>query len=157
MSEIISRSGTIILVDKSDLPLLTLYKWRTYPHHNTWYAETRINKTNVYMHRMILGLRPNDGIQVDHINGNGLDNRHQNLRMATPAQNQHNQKKLRGGTSKYKGVDWDTTYGKWHARIKYNKRRIHLGYFTNEIEAAKCYDRSAKELFGEFAHPNFLG
>jgi len=103
------------------------------------------------MHREILLV---DGSQeIDHINGNSLDNRKANLRVCTHRQNTQNSGKREGCNSRFKGAYWNKNRGKWHARIGHRGKQIHLGYF--ESEAAKAYDEKAKELFGVFAHPNF--
>jgi len=93
---------------------------------------------------------------VDHINGNGLDNRKANLRLATRRQNQFNRRQRCDAVlSKYKGVTFRKKTNKWLVRIGYCGRRINLGLFDNETDAAKAYDEAAKELFGEFAALNF--
>lgn len=89
---------------------------------------------------------------VDHINGNKLDNRKSNLRICTDAENARNSSKKSGN---FKGVQWRSDKHKFRARIMDNGKEIFIGYFTNEIEAAKAYDTKAKELFGEFARLNF--
>jgi len=92
---------------------------------------------------------------VDHIDRNGLNNRRSNLRLCSAAQNACNSGSARGSSSKYKGVCWNKREGKWVASIRF-KNKLHLmGYFTDEIAAAKAYDKSASEFFGEFAYLNF--
>jgi hypothetical protein len=92
----------------------------------------------------------------DHINHNGLDNRKANLRQATRAQNCWNKRKQKGShSSKYKGVSWLSREKKWQARIQANGRKIFIGSFKNEIDAAKAYDRAAKKYYKEFASLNF--
>lgn len=88
---------------------------------------------------------------VDHINGNGLDNRRVNLRLATSLQNQGNSRKRRNASSYYKGVSWYKPLKKWRAQIKVDKHVIHLGYFVSEEEAAIVYQEAAIAHFGEFA------
>jgi len=94
---------------------------------------------------------------VDHINHNGLDNRRENLRIATPSQNHGNIKKQRGVyTSIYKGVCFESRYKlKWLASIKVGGVQMYIGRYPTEEEAARAYDKKAKELFGEFAYLNF--
>lgn len=96
--------------------------------------------------------------QIDHINGNRLDNRIENLRHATSVENTRNRKKPNSckNKSQYKGVSPSKNPKKWRGRIKVNNKNIYLGSFDTEIEAALAYDKSAKELFGEFAKLNFL-
>ncbi|MHC4207804.1 MAG: HNH endonuclease, partial [Planctomycetota bacterium] len=95
-----------------------------------------------------------DGYIVDHINGNGLDNRRANLRLATVAQNAWNSKK-RNPRSGYKGVWFAADKGLWRAAIVCHGRRIHIGYFTDKIAAARAYDAAARKYYKEFARPNF--
>jgi HNH endonuclease len=97
-----------------------------------------------------------DAGEIDHINGDCLDNRRENLRKATRSQNMANQPKI-GGTwsSHYKGVTWFKQRQKWRAQIKIEGRNHHLGLFINEDDAAKAYDEAAFQAFGEFAHLNF--
>jgi hypothetical protein len=105
------------------------------------------------MHRQILGAPP--GQQVDHINGDTLDNRRVNLRLATHGQNQHNRGKYRNNKSGYKGVSWDKAAGKWRAQIKFNNKKYNLGRYHDPIEAALAYDAAAIRLHGAFARLNF--
>jgi len=106
------------------------------------------------MHREIINVE--EGKVVDHINHNGLDNRKVNLRPATIAQNGWNRKpKTKNCSSKYKGVWWDKQLKKYRAQIWFNGNRLHLGYFKNQIDAAKAYDKAAKKYHGQFASPNF--
>ena len=152
--------GLYALVDGKDFECLNQYKWCVHKRKFTYYAVRNTKVKNgkqrtILMHRQILGMLP--GImEIDHKNHNGLDNRKSNLRICTVTQNQHNQKLCnRIGTSQYKGVCWDKSNKKWLVSIQYNGKRINLGRFTNEIEAAKIYDQKAKNLFGEFAYTNF--
>ena len=107
------------------------------------------------MHRQIM-IAP-EGFVVDHIDGNSLNNRKTNLRICTQAQNIHNSRPRRNRSSKYKGVFWDKVNKKWSTNIRKGDKRIYLGGFDDEIEAAIAYDRKAAELFGEFAYLNFPG
>jgi len=91
---------------------------------------------------------------VDHIDHNGLNNRRSNLRLCTLAQNNRNMVS-RTGSSKYKGVCWHGGTKKWNAKIRLNRKCYHIGLFTDEIAAAKAYDKKAKELHGQFACLNF--
>ena len=95
------------------------------------------------------------GLVVDHIDGNGLNNRKSNLRVCTQAQNSLNSRPRRNSSSRYKGVSFYKRDKIWQAQIFYNFRTINIGRFDDEIEAALAYDRKAAELFGEFAYLNF--
>ena len=113
-----------------------------------------------YLHRVVyereLGRKLEPGEQVDHIDRNTVDNRIENLRLATHAQNCANVGKRKGTySSEYKGVYWNKAKKKWQAQIKVNQKSIHLGYFDLECEAAMEYDWYAKKYFGEFARLNF--
>jgi len=94
--------------------------------------------------------------KIDHVNHNGLDNRRSNLRLATIQENQFNRQiQKTTKSSQYKGVSWETKQNKWRPSIKFNNQNIHLGSFTSEEDAARAYDKVAKELFGEFCCLNF--
>lgn len=106
------------------------------------------------------------GYHVDHINGDPLDNRRENLRMATPMQNAANAHKRSGCSSLYKGVSWDRSAGGWRAELNLTvtpayrgKRgkavRLHLGLFESEVDAAIAYDNIAAEWYGDYARLNF--
>ncbi len=112
------------------------------------------NTLRTFMHRKIINV-PKD-LQTDHINNNGLDNRKINLRLCTNSQNSQNRRHYTNKSSKYKGVSWHKFKKKWRAQIGLNKKRIHLGYFEAEKEAAKIYNKEAKELFGDFAYINSI-
>ena len=150
--------GLFALVDGEDYEELSKYKWCANKIGDIYYAvRLRWVSTNKYdtvmMHRQILKA-PANAI-VDHRNHCGLDNRKQTIRLCTRSQNNQNQRPLRGGTSKYKGIYWSGYFKKWHCRINHNCKNIYIGYFESEVEAAKAYDKKAKELFGEFAYTNF--
>lgn len=95
------------------------------------------------------------GTQVDHENGDGLDNQRHNLRLASQSGQSKNSKSQRGSTSKYKGVSWHTKRHRWRAVIKVAKKQIHLLYTTSEERAAHAYDEAAIRHFGDFACLNF--
>jgi len=108
------------------------------------------------MHREIIDV-PED-LFADHINHNGWDNRKANLRPATAADNARNARYPKRTTSaKYRGVWYNTKRTRWRSVIVVNGKSIHLGYFDNEIDAAKAYDRAARLYYGQFAILNFPG
>ena len=92
---------------------------------------------------------------VDHKDRNSLNNHISNLRWCSKRQNNQNMSKRKNTTSMYKGVSFEKKSNKWHARINHNGQQIHLGYFSDESDAARAYDRKASELFKEFAYLNF--
>jgi hypothetical protein len=92
---------------------------------------------------------------IDHINANRSDNRIENLRECSNAENCRNTSSMKGGTSNFLGVCWYARNKRWHSQITVNRRRLHLGFFRDEEEAAKAYDAAAEAHFGEFARLNF--
>jgi len=151
--------GKCAIVDPDDFERLNKHKWYAMKHRNTFYAGrcSNIGKKKKYiaMHREILN--PPGHLFVDHINHNGLDNRKANLRPATYAQNNFNRLiiKRKGSSSKYRGVSWCKRKKKWHARICVNDEKKLIGYFKEEIHAAKAHDKTSKKFHEEFASLNF--
>ena len=143
--------GQYAIVDPEDYKWLMEFKWHTNCSRGKFYA---VNSRSQKMHRLIMKA-PRDKF-VDHINGNGLDNRKANLRLATPAQNNWNSKSGMGrGKSRYKGVKWHKHSKKWVVTIGVNGRRESIGYFTDEKEAARAYDKAVKERRGKYGVLNF--
>ncbi|KAB0579165.1 endonuclease [Ideonella dechloratans] len=152
-----SYPDTHAMVDDADFEALNQWKWSAEKRSGTFYAIRCVRgpggkKTTVRMHRQIVG----EGVEVDHADGNGLNNQRENLRSCSVAENQQNRKRARG-TSQYKGVMWDRFHNRWKAKIIVNGERINLGSFMSEEDAALQYDAAAKEHFGEFASLNFPG
>jgi hypothetical protein len=116
---------------------------------------------HIVLHRLVMGCVPNDGVIIDHINMNTLDNRKSNLRISSKSLNSANRDKPSTNTSGYKGVrnvnqePNRNLKAPWAARIHYNHKNIHIGYYQTAIEAAKAYDVMAVKLFGEHARLNF--
>jgi hypothetical protein len=150
-------SGLEAKVDASDYHKVSRHCWYAKNARGYMYAsrDALVNgkRKRIMMHRMLLGARL--GQMVDHRNTDTLDNRRQNLRFCTKATNGMNGKSHTGSTSIYKGVYWSTHHKKWIAAIKSGGSKNYLGYFHNQIRAAKAYDVAAHKLFGEFARPNF--
>ena len=151
---ILSNGKDKALVDEVDYEHLTKFKWDL----QRIYAVRHIRLTNgkwsrLKMHREILNAPK--GVEIDHINGNGLDNRRENLRFCNRAQNTQNQRGRSNTTSKYKGVYWKKDVERWAAQIRKSGKQKHLGYFVDEKDAAQRYDQEARIVFGEFAWLNF--
>lgn len=150
MKEIPLTRGQYAIVDDADYEALSQHRWHAIKPAGTYYATRRNGAKHVYMHRAVLETTG----PVDHINGNGLDNRRDNLRPATTAQNQWNTEKQANNTSGYKGVTYDKRARKWKAYIGVNGKRLHLGYFSTAEEAAIAYNDAASVAHGEFAYRN---
>lgn len=157
MKEIILTNGLIALVDNEDYERINKYKWT---FHNGGYAIRHIEGTKnstIMMHREILHTKKNKNL--DHINQNKLDNRKENLRVATNSQNQANRKKWlvmgQPCSSKYRGVSWHKGAKKWRALTEHKGVHYNLGNYDSEEKAAKVYDLKVQELHGEFAKLNF--
>ena len=160
MKQIKLTQGKFALVDDSDYEELSKFKWCAVKGRHTFYATGKYKclsdgkRHKIYMHRQIMNT--SRGIQTDHQNSNGLDNQRSNLRICTHSQNIRNQHKdFKETSSKYKGVYFKKSLGKWVTQIGQNFERIYLGCFSNEVDAALAYDKKAKELFGEYAYLNF--
>jgi len=144
--------GRFAIVDAADYDWLNQYKWCASASRNRFFARSAVKGKGIWMHRLIMN--PPAGMVVDHIDGNSLNNKRENLRICTARQNSYNRKGY-GTASKYKGVHWNKSTKRWVAVIKHYGVSIFLGSFNSEINAAKAYDKKAKELFGEFSYLNF--
>jgi hypothetical protein len=150
--------GLFAIVDEEDYPLVSQYRWSPRKAKHTWYAGTVMRDDDyewmhVMMHRFILGLSPE--VLCDHNDGNGLNNRRNNLRPATSGQNAMNRRVRSNNTSGYRGVTWYQATRKWNASLMCHGKRHHLGYFTDKVAAARAYDEAAVAFFGAFARLNF--
>jgi AP2 domain len=149
--------GLVALVDEQDHGALTVFKWFARRGGSTFYAVRngpRPSQPSIYMHRVLLSLVDGaSNVLVDHRNGNGLDNRRSNIRVASNMQNLANQHS-RAATSRFKGVSWDSERGAWQANITFAYRKKYLGRFVSEVSAARAYDSAALSLFGPFARLN---
>jgi hypothetical protein len=151
------------IVDEEDFEAVSALSWFHYPDDKTSYAVRKIKKPggtscSLAMHTyifMIQGIQIPPRHSVDHINGNGLDNRRANLRIVTIQQNALNRKLTIANTSGYRGVMWHKKSKRWRATLFTNGKLHHIGAFKDKIEAAKARDAKAKELHGEFAVLNF--
>lgn len=152
MAEVTLSDGSVALVDDTDYALVSGRIWHPARDKNTVYARCSIGNKTVRMHRLIMSASGSD--RVDHRDGNGLNNRRSNLRLATSQQNAAN-KHTRRSVSGFKGVYRAHRTDRWKAIITVNYRRRHIGSFSTAEQAAKAYDQVALKAFGEFADLNF--
>lgn len=153
MKTIPLTKGYSAIVDDEDYELLSQWKWQAHVRELTVYArrfsrDETGKEQHVWMHRVVNGTPV--GMSTDHVNGNGLDNRRNNLRSATHFQNMWNKRPQRGHTSKFTGVSWEKSRGKWAANITVNKTTIFLGRYRAEEDAAEAYEKKAAEVRGAF-------
>jgi hypothetical protein len=144
-----------VIIDDEDYEKISKFKWYILitVDGNKYVSKTA--KSDIkFIHHLVFG-KPENGKCIDHINGNGLDNRKSNLRICTNQMNQGNQKIKKSNTSGYKGVGWVKDRKKWRAYICFGRKYKHLGSFESKEEAARKYDEYAKLVFGEFARTNF--
>ena len=124
------------------------------------YRRVRVDGRYYYVHRLVWFLLTNkevpEDLFIDHIDGNRLNNHIENLRLATSLENQYNKARQSNGTSQYKGVWYDAVKGFWKASIRFQDKRLYIGQFETELEAAIAYDRLAIEIQGKFAKLNIL-
>lgn len=150
--EIPLTQGYSALVDDEDAALILTSRWHVQKSARTNYAIGRPEggQRKRLMHNFLTGW-----IYVDHINGDGLDNRRANLRPATASQNGGNSRTPTNNTSGFKGVYLHRASGLWHACVKVNRRKVSAGYHHTPQAAARAYDAAALMHFGEFARLNF--
>jgi hypothetical protein len=157
MSEIPLTQGKVAIVSDEDYERIASHKWCAEWSEDTrkYYAARKVRLGRkqylIRMHREVLGLAKGDKASVDHINGDGLDNRKLNLRLATCSENMRNRGKQANNKSGYKGVCWNAWRGKWMASIRHLRRSYYLGLFDDPSDAHAAYCRKSIELHGEFA------
>ena len=141
------------IVDQADYEMLRKWPWRAANGYCRAYnGGGAAAARTAHMHRVIM--LPAPGLEVDHTNGDGYDNRRANLRVCTHAQNIHNMRKpVHGRLSPFKGVD-ELPSGMWRVRICVGGARRHVGCYPTEREAARAYDTAAIRHFGPFAKLN---
>jgi hypothetical protein len=156
MKEIrLSNSTDVALVDDEDYDELNRWTWRKSKKGRAVRSyRIKGKRIQAFMHRTIINAP--DGVKVDHIDGNGTNNVRSNLRLATGAENCQNARKIRKASSQYKGVYFCEPGAKpWRARIQYFGKRITIGSFASEVEAAQAWDAAARQYHGCFARLNF--
>jgi len=152
--------GYEAVIDAADVPLVEGRNWfahvRRRPDNEIWAVYAASNKEGprsskrgcILMHRIIADT--GDGLDADHRDRDGLNNRRENLRNATRAQNRHNSRVRVDSESGVKGVSWDKSRGAWSARIKVGGKLVYLGRFADIDAAADAYAKASRKLHGEF-------
>lgn len=154
----LTNSEDFAIVDDCDFERVSKHSWylnhQGYPYTSVYVPGYRGKREKLYLHRLIIGAKK--GQIVDHADRNPLNAQKSNLRFATALQNVRNMGPIRkaGKSSQFKGVS--LVPAKWRSQIRVNGKSILLGYFFSETEAARAYNKAAKEYFGEFAYLNPL-
>lgn len=149
MKGIAMNDGVVFYVDDSDYGMANKYRWTNMNGR----PEARINGKPILFYRWLLGVPR--GIEVDHIDGNTLNNSRMNLRTCTRKQNSYNREfQKEGKHSQYKGVTWHIRNKVWQASIRADGTLKHIGTYKTEHEAAVAYNKAATKHFGEFAWLN---
>lgn len=148
MKTIALTQGKVAIVDDEDFEELSKYKWC---YSSCGYAKRTLK--NIRMHKVIM----NAGDRwVDHINGDRLDNRKENLRFCNKIENQRNRKLGKNNTSGYKGLLWREKRNRWEVYISINKKQTYIGMFKEKKDAAEAYNKAAKIYYGDFAKLNII-
>lgn len=160
MRVLILTQGQHTVVDDDVYEWASKFKWYAYRSRRgkSFYALRSIRLPNgkrvkQWLHREIL--KAGRGVEVDHIDGDGLHNLRENLRLCSPAENKRNCSLRQDNNSGYRGVSFHAAAGKWWARIQISGQPMHLGLFEHLMDAARAYDRAAIKLHGAFARINF--
>lgn len=150
MKELNLSQNKVALIDNEDYERVSKIKW----HFEHGYARHKGKHGSLYLHRVILGV--DKGNEIDHINGNTLDNRKENLRICSRTENCRNMRAHKDSIySKYKGVSYNKTLGYWTADIRIGNKKIKK-YAKSEKEAIIIYNNLARIYHGEFARLNVV-
>lgn len=154
---ILLSRGKEAICDIIDFDLVSGHNWCAQKGRRTFYALTNVRtnggQASVMIHRMILN-PSNSRVQVDHVDGNGLNNRRNNLRLCSSSGNNKNRRLNINSSSGFKGVSWHKSTKKWQAYIKLNDKQIYLGSFAAKESAALAYNKAAKEFHHVYAKLN---
>lgn len=155
MKNILLSKGQVAIIDDDDFWELAQWKWNI---GGSGYAE-RTRRVGEQWHTMIIRMhcwimRPPKKMEVDHINGNKLDNRRENLRVITSSQNKMNQGVRKNNKLGVKGIYFHEKRKRFIAQIQANGKSFHLGYFVDLESAKAAYSKAVMEHHGEFAHRN---
>lgn len=153
MKKIKLTKNQFSIIDDGLFQYLNKFKWSC--QKGIKYAGRRLDNKIVLLHRLIINAPK--GLEVDHINGNGLDNRIENLRICTASENRKNHKLLKTNKSGFNGVSWSKQENKWVVCISLKNKTFHAGSFLDKNEAAKKYNELAKKHYGNFARLNIIG
>lgn len=137
---VVTKNKTRAFVDKEDYEKVSRYKWSDNGHG---YLVRMSNKKMIFLHHEIIG--KHEGMCIDHIDRNKLNNRRSNLRIVSKSVNTHNSTYTRG-KSKYRGVSWFSPHNRWRARIRINNVDKYIGEFRDELEAKLAVDKVREEL-----------
>lgn len=162
--EVVLTQGFVAIIDEADWPLVSQFKWHAakssygdYYYAAACIARSRAEaigcKKHFKLHQLLMGF---PGLLIDHRDGNRMNNRRSNLRVATIAQNSRNSSKPRVPcSSRFKGVSWHRKHQVWQVFIQVNRKNKFLGHFKDEEEAGRVYDIAARFHYGQFARLNF--
>lgn len=159
MMKIPLTQSKFALVDDEDYEWLSQWKWCPHKNGHATYAHRNLKIGDhwgvILMHREIMKLQPGDGIIIDHIDRNSLNNQKSNLRVSNKSQNAINSRLNCNNSSGYRGVFLDRRDGKWYSQIRVNYKKIHGGRFEDKVSAALSYDKLAIKHYGKDAFLNF--
>ncbi|QKS60904.1 AP2 domain-containing protein [Cupriavidus gilardii] len=152
MKTIETSRGQKIFVDDHDYEELSQYTWHVGSHGYAARSVHGPKRATVLMHRQIMGLSAGYRTQVDHIDGNTLNNCRSNLRLCTQKENKQNIRLKSNSRSRIKGVYYDAARDRWQAYICVDKKKIHLGRHKTPEDAHMAYAAAARAYFGDFAN-----
>lgn len=149
----VCHNGESFIFGEEDYDEIVPHRWHIFNRSGHEYVARRDGKNYILLSHVLL--KPTPAQYVDHINGDTLDYRRSNLRMADSEKNTWNNALRKDNLSGYKGVHYSKVNGKYYVSINYHKEKIRLGCYDNPIDAARAYDEAARFYFGEFACVNF--